>query len=108
MSTRSIADRRLENATAAKTVLIADDEATITQTLSLILERNGYRTVVAPTGEEAVQLVRASAPDVVISDIIMPGITGIEAAIQIRALCPECRILLISGETISEELLEKA
>lgn len=89
-------------------VLIADDEAAITQTLSLILERNGYRTVVAPTGEEAVQLARASAPDVVISDIVMPGISGIEAAIQIRDLCPECRILLISGETVSAELLEQA
>lgn len=90
------------------TILIADDEASIAETLSLILEAHGYRTVIARTGEEAVEQARASAPDVLVCDIIMPGISGIEAALQVRALCPECRIILISGAMLSAELLEKA
>lgn len=90
------------------TVLIVDDEHAITETLSLILEGHGYRTRIARTGEEAVEQARASAPDFLVCDIIMPGISGIEAAVQIRALCSDCRIILISGASISAELLERA
>ena len=90
------------------TVLIVDDEAVITETLSLILEAHGYPTRIARTGEEAVEQARASAPDVLVCDIILPGITGIDAAIQIRAVCSDCRIILISGAMLSTELLERA
>lgn len=90
------------------TVLIADDETTIASTLSLVLQSHGYRTVVAHTGEEALELAMASSPDALICDIIMPGMNGIEAALQIRAVCSDCRIILISGDIRSTELLERA
>jgi CheY-like chemotaxis protein len=92
----------------APTVLIVDDVAAITETLSLIVQRHGYQARVAATGEDAVEQAKASAPDVLVCDIVMPGITGIEAALQIRALCPSCRIILISGAMMSAELLERA
>lgn len=94
--------------TGAPTVLIADDEALIASTLALVLEAHGYRTVVAHTGEEAVERAMASTPAVVICDIIMPGMSGIDAVLEIRANCPGCRIILISGDTRSAELLEQA
>ena|SRR5579863_1283561 len=90
------------------TVLIVDDEAVITETLSLILKAHGYPTRIARTGEEAVEQARTSAPEVLVCDIILPGITGIDAAVQIRALCRDCRIILISGAVLSAELLERA
>ena len=106
MSSPLIIDEARRNRTP--TVLVVDDEAAITETLSLILKRQGYRVRIAHTGEEAVEQARASAPDALVCDIIMPGITGIEAALQVRALCPDCRIILISGAIISTELLERA
>lgn len=90
------------------TVLIADDEPSIARTLSLILEAHGYRPAIARTGEEAVEQAGASAPDIFVCDIVMPGISGIDAALRVRALCPDCRIILISGELISTELLARA
>jgi|SRR5690348_9217963 CheY-like chemotaxis protein len=89
-------------------VLIVDDEVSITETLSLILQSHGYRTRIARTGEEAIEQAKASAPDVLVCDIIMPGMTGIEAALQIRALCSDCRIILMSGAILSTELLDRA
>src|SRR5690348_14208449 len=106
MSSPLIIDEAQRNRTP--TVLIVDDEAAITETLSLILERHGYRVRIARRGEEAVEQARASAPDVLVCDIIMPGITGIEAALRVRALCPDCRVILISGAMMSTELLERA
>lgn len=90
------------------TVLIVDDEVSVAETLSLILQAHGYQTIVAHSGESAVLLAREAAPDALVCDIVMPGMSGIETAIEIRGLCPVCRILLISGQMLSDELLDKA
>lgn len=88
------------------TVLIVDDEPAITETLSLILQRAGYQCIIAHSGEEAVEQAKTSRPDALVCDIILPGIGGIEAARLIRARCPECQIILITGNTLNAELLE--
>lgn len=88
------------------TVLIVDDEPAITETLSLILQRAGYQSIIAHSGEEAVEQAKTSRPDALVCDIILPGIGGIEAARLIRARCPECQIILITGNTLNAELLE--
>ena len=88
------------------TVLIVDDEPAIATTLSLILQRAGYKTFIARTGEEAVERARISVPDVLVCDIILPRTNGVEAAREIRALCPECQIILITGNPLNEELNE--
>jgi CheY-like chemotaxis protein len=89
-------------------VLVVDDERVIADTLAIILNQHGYDAAAVYTGTSAVEHARASSPDLVISDVIMPDMNGIEAAIQIRKFLPTCKILLFSGQAATADLLENA
>lgn len=89
-------------------VLIVDDEQVIADTLARIFEINGYEASVAYTGSSAVESARSLRPDLIISDVIMPDMNGIEAAIHIRDFLPSCKILLFSGQAATADLLENA
>ena len=89
-------------------VLVADDERVIADTLAMILNQSGFTARVAYTGEKAVELAAEYAPDMLISDVIMAGLNGIDAAIKIRAILPNIKILLFSGQAATADLLEKA
>ena len=89
-------------------VLVVDDEHRIADTLAVILNQSGFDASAAYTGMQAVDRARETRPDLVITDVIMPDMNGIEAAIQIRALLPECKILLFSGQAATADLLERA
>jgi CheY-like chemotaxis protein len=52
------------------------------------------------------QAARIDAPDLLISDVVMPGLTGIDLAIQVQQHCPGCKILLFSGQAATGHLLE--
>ena len=91
---------------AKSRVLIVDDEEVIANTLAMILNRAGFEACAVYSGESALETAPAFEPDVLISDIIMPGITGIETAIQLRTRFPACRVLLFSGQATSN-ILEK-
>jgi CheY-like chemotaxis protein len=60
------------------------------------------------TGNAAVDAARLNKPDLIISDVIMPDMNGIEAAIHIREFLPSCKILLFSGQAATADLLENA
>jgi CheY-like chemotaxis protein len=60
------------------------------------------------SGEKAVELVATFEPNMLISDVIMADLNGIDAAIRIRRLLPEIKILLFSGQAATADLLEKA
>ena len=79
-------------------VVVVDDEQVIANTLAIILNNAGFEARRAFSGEEAVELLETFSPDVLIVDVIMPGITGIEVAIIVRDKLPECKILLFSGQ----------
>jgi len=89
-------------------ILVVDDERVIADTLTIILNQAGFEAVAAYTGKGAVESARSSRPDLVISDVIMPDMNGIEAAIQIRGILPACKILLFSGQAATADLLERA
>lgn len=89
-------------------VLVVDDERVIADTLAKILDLNGYDASAAYTGTEAVESARSLQPDLIISDVIMPDMNGIEAAIKIRSFLPGCKILLFSGQAATADLLENA
>ena len=89
-------------------VLVVDDERVIADTLSIILNQNGFDASAVYTGTAAVDKAKETKPELVISDVIMPDMNGIEAAIQIRQLLPGCKILLFSGQAATADLLEKA
>jgi CheY-like chemotaxis protein len=87
---------------------VVDDERRIADTLAIILNRNGFDATAVYTGTEAVERARDTRPDLIISDVIMPDMNGIEAAIRIRQALPGCKILLFSGQAATADLLEKA
>lgn len=88
-------------------VLVVDDEQLIADTLSTILSRAGYDTRTAYCGEAAIEAALSFEPDMLISDVMMPDITGFEAAIKIRIAQPSCKVLFFSGQAASIDLLEE-
>jgi DNA-binding response OmpR family regulator len=91
-----------------KRVLVADDEEVIADTLAIILEHAGFAARAVYSGEEAVETARTFKPDMLISDVVMGGITGIDAALQVRAQLPSCKVLLFSGQAATVDLLGEA
>ncbi len=89
-------------------VLVADDERVIADTLAMILDQSGFETRAVYSGEKALELAETFRPDMLISDVIMADVNGIEAAIRMRALLPEIKVLLFSGQAATADLLEKA
>jgi CheY-like chemotaxis protein len=89
-------------------VLVVDDERVIADTLSIILNKNGFDASAVYSGTAAVNRAQELQPELVISDVIMDDMNGIEAAIRIRELLPRCKILLFSGQAATADLLEKA
>lgn len=89
-------------------VLILDDEQVIANTLALILNRSGYEARAVYTGEAAVETARQISPDFLISDVILHGMTGLDAAIRIAQIVPTCRIILFSGQAATADLLQEA
>ena len=89
-------------------VLVVDDERVIADTLAIILNQHGFDATAVYTGTGAVERARSEQPDLIISDVIMPDMNGIEAAINIRSFLPTCKILLFSGQASTADLLERA
>jgi CheY-like chemotaxis protein len=89
-------------------VLVADDERVIADTLSMILNQSGFEARAVYSGELAVEQAVSFAPQMIICDVIMAGLNGIDAAIRIRSLLPNSKILLFSGQAATADLLEKA
>src|SRR5882724_12323031 len=89
-------------------VLIADDEQVIANTLAIILNQSGFEARAVYSGESAIEALDTFEPNMLISDVIMAGMTGIEAAIKVRSRLPQCKILLFSGQAATADLLEKA
>jgi DNA-binding NtrC family response regulator len=83
------------------TVLVVDEDRMLADTLAEILRKHGYQPVALYSGEEALELAQRFRPDVVLSDIRMRRLDGIEAATRIRALHPDCRVILFTAHTVS-------
>jgi DNA-binding NtrC family response regulator len=92
----------------AKRVIVVDDEVRIASTLVEILKGEGFEAVFASTGETALELARQFQPDVVLSDVIIPGLNGIEVGVRMSELFPKCRVILFSGQAATLDLLRDA
>jgi DNA-binding response OmpR family regulator len=82
-------------------VLIIDDERLIADTLTQILKMHGFEATPLYSGESALEWIETYQPDIVLSDIVMHRLDGVEAAARIRKLHPECRIILFSASALS-------
>jgi CheY-like chemotaxis protein len=89
-------------------VLVADDERVIADTLAMILNQSGFEARAVYSGENALAEAVSFQPKMLISDVIMSDLNGIDAAIRIREQLPGIKILLFSGQAATADLLEKA
>jgi len=78
-------------------IFIVDDEHVITSTLAMILRNQGFEATSFTEPLDALEAALCEAPDLLISDVMMPRLSGIELAIEVRKHCPECKVLLFSG-----------
>lgn len=86
-------------------ILVVDDEWVIADSLTEILRCNGYATDTAYDGPGALQAALLSPPELVITDVVLPGMSGVELAITLKSVYPDCKILLCSGHASTPELL---
>jgi DNA-binding NtrC family response regulator len=89
-------------------VLIVDDEPMIANTLAQILNASGFVARAVYNGDLAVETAEELQPDVLLTDVIMRGISGIDVAMEVSERLPECRVILFSGQASTADLLEPA
>jgi CheY-like chemotaxis protein len=87
-------------------ILIVDDEEIIADSLANILKDKGFAATAAYNGEQALELATTVEPDVLLSDVVMPGISGVELALRLIRLIPSCRIVLYSSIAVVTNLLK--
>jgi CheY-like chemotaxis protein len=93
---------------SAPQVFVVDDEPVIASTLAAILQMNGFSAKFFTCPLEALAAARFESPDLLISDVAMPGISGIDLAIQMKIQHPTCKVLLFSGQASTLDLLQEA
>jgi CheY-like chemotaxis protein len=89
-------------------VLVVDDETSIADTVTTILSMSGYAAMAAYDGDDALETALVSPPHLLITDVVLPGMNGIELAITIQRVFPDCQILLFSGQASTVDLLSAA
>jgi DNA-binding NtrC family response regulator len=89
-------------------IFVVDDEHIITWTLAEILHRKGYDASPFTNPFEALKAARVDPPDLLISDQLMPQMPGIELARALLQFCPECEVLILSGQAEIGESIESA
>ena len=82
-------------------VLVVDDEQLVADTLRLIFQRRGYDCQVAYSGKNAITCAETFFPDLLLCDLTMPEMDGVEVAVSIADKFPGCRVLLLTGHYIN-------
>ncbi len=89
-------------------VMVVDDEPRITETLAMVLRHNDYETAVAFEGYSALAQCSRFLPDLLLTDVVMPGMDGIELSRRVTDRLPKCKVLLFSGNGATADMLERA
>jgi DNA-binding response OmpR family regulator len=89
-------------------VMVVDDESIIADTLAEILNRSGYAALAEYDGDSALESALLTPPEMLITDVVLPGMSGIELAITVRRIFPDCKIILFSGQASTADLLAAA
>jgi DNA-binding response OmpR family regulator len=89
-------------------VLVVDDESVIADTIAEILTRKGYAAIPVYDAEEALETALVMPPELLLTDVVLPGMSGIELSIKIKRIFPDCKILLFSGQAATTEMLTSA
>ena len=89
-------------------IFVVDDEFVIATTLATILERSGFDAISFTDPLKALKAAAVQAPDLLISDVVMPELSGIDLAIRLKQNHPDCKVLLFSGQAATANLLDVA
>ncbi len=92
----------------ARRIVVVDDDVCIADSLAIIFCNAGYDAVATYDGQAALERCMERAPDLLLSDVMMPGMDGIELGIVVKKQYPGCKVLLISGTGSAFILLERA
>jgi DNA-binding response OmpR family regulator len=105
---RKLMEDLMSSGSEAQRVLVIDDEADIADSLTDILILHGYDAVAFHDGLSAIESARTHCPHFIVSDVVMPKLNGVDTVAAIHEFCPEVRILLLSGQALTTDILEKA
>lgn len=89
-------------------VLVVDDERIIADTLVAILSHHGLMAMPAYDGPSAFEIAKVIPPDLLLSDVVMPGMSGIDLATMVKRISPSSKVLLFSGQAVTGGLLHHA
>jgi DNA-binding response OmpR family regulator len=89
-------------------VFVVDDESVIALSLATILCRSGFDAKPFTEPLIALKAARSEAPELLISDVVMPKLSGFDLAVQIQEFCPKCKVLMFSGQAATADLLQTA
>ena len=92
----------------AKNVLVIDDNETVASTMAMVLRSAGFHAVAAYDPEDALALLQRESFHLLLSDVMMPKMTGVELAMEARDHCYVPQVLLMSGMATTTDLLEPA
>jgi DNA-binding NtrC family response regulator len=94
---------------ASKTkILVVDDERTVADSLVDILKFGGFEASGVYSASDALTALHGACPDIILSDVLMPRMNGIELAQEVVKRCPSIRIVLMSGQAATTTYLEQA
>jgi DNA-binding NtrC family response regulator len=91
-----------------KRILIVDDEKNIADTLAMVFKIKGHESMAVYSAETAVETIETFEPDIVLSDVMMGKMTGVDLAIYLSKARPEVKVLLFSGQAATADLLREA
>ena len=89
------------------TVLVVDDEVVIAETTTEILKQSGFDAHCAYDGQSGLELAIQLIPDIILTDVVMPNMNGVQLAIAVRKALPSTEILLLSGQAGVTEILDR-
>src|SRR5580704_10457370 len=103
----------MDNSTPKNTILVVDDEPEIRKLVSAMLTPHGYRIILADTGDQAIKVFRKQSKDIdlLLTDVVAPGMAGPTLADQLTELKPDLRVLFMSGydnrQVVQKYVVEK-
>ena len=89
-------------------IFVVDDETIIAATVATILQMSGFSATAFSDPRQALGCAALESPDLLISDVMMPEMSGVDLALRMKETCPNCRVLLFSGQAATVDLLWNA
>jgi CheY-like chemotaxis protein len=89
-------------------IFVVDDEKAIAETLAIILSKCGFIATSFTNPLDALEAASMKSPGLLLTDVVMPELSGVDLAVQIKEKCPGCKILIFSGQAGTTDLLTAA